>query len=169
EAGARESRQDRGHAEGGIPRRAGARGRRRQGQKAGRRLRSVPAARAERAPAKVNLTLRVIGRRADGYHEIESLVVFASLADALAFTPGRSLALAVRGPTALSAGAIADNLVLKAAHALAERAEGLRLGRFILSKRLPVAAGLRGGSAAAAPPVPLPARPNRAGPPDSPP
>ena len=110
----------------------------------------MPAARAERAPAKVNLTLRVIGRRADGYHEIESLVVFASLADALAFTPGRSLVLAVRGPTAPSAGDIADNLVLKAARALAERVEGLRLGRFILSKRLPVAAGLGGGSADAA-------------------
>jgi len=121
----------------------------------------VPAARVERAPAKVNLTLRVIGRRADGYHEIESLVVFASVGDALAFTPGRSLALAVRGPTALSAGAIADNLVLKAAHALAERAEGLRLGRFILSKRLPVAAGLGGGSADAAAALRLLARHNR--------
>src|SRR5262249_39681799 len=132
-----------------------------QGQKARRRLRSVPAARAERAPAKVNLTLRVIGRRADGYHEIESLVVFASVGDALAFTAGRSLALAVRGPTALSAGAIADNLVLKAAHALAERAEGLRLGRFILSKRLPVAAGLGGGSADAAAALRLLARHNR--------
>ena len=121
----------------------------------------MPAARAERAPAKVNLTLRVIGRRADGYHEIESLVVFASVGDALAFTPGRSLALAVRGPTALSAGAIADNLVLKAAHALAERAEGLRLGRFILSKRLPVAAGLGGGSADAAAALRLLARHNQ--------
>ena len=121
----------------------------------------MPAARAERAPAKVNLTLRVIGRRADGYHEIESLVAFASVGDALAFTPGRSLALAVRGPTALSAGAIADNLVLKAAHALAERAEGLRLGRFILSKRLPVAAGLGGGSADAAAALRLLARHNQ--------
>jgi len=121
----------------------------------------VPAARVERAPAKVNLTLRVIGRRADGYHEIESLVAFASVGDALAFTPGRSLALAMRGPTAPSAGAIADNLVLKAAHALAERVEGLRLGRFILSKRLPVAAGLGGGSADAAAALRLLARHNR--------
>ena len=121
----------------------------------------MPAARAERAPAKVNLTLRVIGRRADGYHEIESLVAFASVGDALAFTPGRSLALAMRGPTAPSAGAIADNLVLKAAHALAERVEGLRLGRFILSKRLPVAAGLGGGSADAAAALRLLARHNQ--------
>ncbi|HEY6254554.1 MAG TPA: 4-(cytidine 5'-diphospho)-2-C-methyl-D-erythritol kinase, partial [Xanthobacteraceae bacterium] len=89
----------------------------------------MPTARVERAPAKVNLTLRVLGRRADGYHEIESLVVFAAVGDALAFTPGKSLALAVRGPTASAAGQDADNLVLKAARALAERIEGLRLGR----------------------------------------
>jgi len=81
----------------------------------------VPAARAERAPAKVNLTLRVIGRRADGYHDIESLVAFAALGDTLALSPGQSLALAVRGPTARAAGDVADNLVLKAARALAER------------------------------------------------
>ena len=47
---------------------------------------AVPAVR-ERAPAKVNLTLRVLGRRADGYHDLESLVVFADVGDALAFTP----------------------------------------------------------------------------------
>ena len=86
-------------------------------------------ARVEPAPAKVNLTLRVLGRRRDGYHEIESLVVFASLGDALAFVPGRNLALAVRGPTAASAGEIDDNLVLRAVRALAERIPGLRLGR----------------------------------------
>jgi 4-diphosphocytidyl-2-C-methyl-D-erythritol kinase len=110
----------------------------------------VPAARVERAPAKVNLTLRVLGRRADGYHEIESLVVFAAVGDALAFTPGKSLVLSVRGPTARAAGADTDNLVLKAARALAERTEGLRVGRFVLSKRLPVAAGVGGGSSDAA-------------------
>ena len=121
----------------------------------------MPAARAERAPAKLNLTLRVFGRRADGYHEIESLVVFASLADALAFMPGRSLVLSVDGPTATAAGAIADNLVLKAARALAERVEGVRLGRFVLSKRLPVAAGLGGGSADAAAALRLLAHANR--------
>ena len=99
------------------------------------------AAGAEKAPAKVNLTLRVIGRRADGYHEIESLVAFAGVGDALTFTPGTTLALSVGGPTAAAAGEIADNLVLKAARALAERVERLKLGRFTLSKRLPVAAG----------------------------
>jgi 4-diphosphocytidyl-2-C-methyl-D-erythritol kinase len=121
----------------------------------------VPAARAETAPAKVNLTLRVLGRRADGYHDIESLVVFADVGDLLTFTRGRQLALAVRGPTAAAAGAITDNLVLKAARALAERADGLKLGRFALSKRLPVAAGLGGGSADAAAALRLLARANR--------
>ena len=110
----------------------------------------MAAARAEKAPAKVNLTLHVLGRRADGYHEIESLVAFAGVGDALSFTPGRALALTVGGPTAAAAGDTADNLVLKAARALAEQVEGLQLGRFALSKRLPVAAGLGGGSADAA-------------------
>jgi len=126
----------------------------------------VPAARAEPAPAKVNLTLRVLGRRPDGYHDIESLVAFAGVGDALAFTPGRALALTVGGPTAAAAGDIADNLVLKAARALAERVAGLTLGRFALSKRLPVAAGLGGGSADAAAALRLLARVNRMAPGD---
>src|SRR5262249_6766892 len=108
------------------------------------------AAGAEKAPAKVNLTLRVVGRRADGYHEIGTLGAFAGVGDAVTFTPGGALALSVGGPTAAAAGEIADNLVLKAARALAERVDRLKLGRFGLSKRLPVAAGLGGGSAGAA-------------------
>jgi 4-diphosphocytidyl-2-C-methyl-D-erythritol kinase len=121
----------------------------------------APAARVEPAPAKVNLTLRVLGRRPDGYHELESLVVFAAVGDGLAFMPGRSLALAVRGPTAVAAGDLVDNLVLKAARALIERIEGLKVGRFVLSKRLPVAAGLGGGSTDAAAALRLLARHNR--------
>src|SRR6185437_11555028 len=74
-------------------------------------------ARAEKAPAKVNLTLRVLGRRADGYHELESLVAFAGVGDALTFAPGDALTLTVSGPTAPAAGDSADNLVLKAAGA----------------------------------------------------
>ncbi len=124
------------------------------------------AARAEKAPAKVNLTLRVLGRRADGYHDIESLVVFAGVGDALTFAPGGALALAVSGPTAAAAGDVADNLVLKAARSLAERVEGLKLGRFTLSKRLPVSAGLGGGSADAAAALRLLARANRIAPDD---
>jgi len=126
----------------------------------------APAAGAEKAPAKINLTLRVLGRRADGYHDIESLVAFAGVSDALTFTPGGDLALTVGGPTAAAAGDVADNLVLKAAHALAERVAGLRLGRFTLSKRLPVAAGLGGGSADAAAALRLLARANALAPDD---
>jgi 4-diphosphocytidyl-2-C-methyl-D-erythritol kinase len=122
---------------------------------------SVPAARAERAPAKINLTLRVVGRRADGYHDIESLVVFAGVGDTLTFAPARALALKVDGPTAAASGTIGDNLVFKAARALAERVEGLKLGRFALTKRLPVAAGVGGGSSDAAAALRLLARANR--------
>jgi 4-diphosphocytidyl-2-C-methyl-D-erythritol kinase len=118
-------------------------------------------ARVETAPAKVNLTLRVLGRRADGYHDLESLVVFAGVGDRLALVPGRALSLTVRGPTAAAAGELDNNLVLKAARALAERVAGLRIGRFELSKRLPVAAGLGGGSSDAAAALRLLARANR--------
>jgi 4-diphosphocytidyl-2-C-methyl-D-erythritol kinase len=121
----------------------------------------VPAARVELAPAKINLSLRVLRRRPDGYHDIESLVVFANLGDRLAFVPARTLALTLRGPTAGAAGALADNLVLKAARALAGHVEGLKVGSFVLTKRLPVAAGLGGGSADAAAALRLLARANR--------
>lgn len=122
---------------------------------------SARPARAEFAPAKVNLTLHVIGRRADGYHELESLVAFARLGDRLAFTPGGKLELVTRGPTAQAAGPAGDNLVLKAARLLVERVAGLRLGRFTLDKRLPVAAGLGGGSSDAAAALRLLARTNK--------
>jgi 4-diphosphocytidyl-2-C-methyl-D-erythritol kinase len=121
----------------------------------------VPAARAEKAPAKVNLTLRIIGRRSDGYHDIDSLVAFAGVGDVLTFTSGRAVTLSVGGPTAAGAGALGENLVLRAARALAERVEGLTLGHFALSKRLPVAAGLGGGSADAAAALRILARVNR--------
>lgn len=102
------------------------------------------------APAKINLTLRVLGKRADGYHDLESLVVFARLADRLTLSPGSALGLDVDGPTAAGCGDLSDNLVLRAAQALAARVCGLRLGRFALTKQLPVAAGLGGGSSDAA-------------------
>lgn len=104
----------------------------------------------EFAPAKVNLTLHVLGRRSDGYHEIESLVAFAGIGDRLTLRAGEPLELAVDGPTGGAAGAAEDNLVLKAARALAARVDGLRLGQFMLDKQLPVAAGLGGGSSDAA-------------------
>jgi 4-diphosphocytidyl-2-C-methyl-D-erythritol kinase len=103
-----------------------------------------------RAPAKINLTLRVIGRRADGYHELESLVAFAGVCDWLAFEPGDDLILEVDGPRAREAGPVPENLVWRAARLLTGRIPGLRAGRFRLIKRLPAAAGLGGGSADAA-------------------
>jgi 4-diphosphocytidyl-2-C-methyl-D-erythritol kinase len=115
---------------------------------------------SETAPAKVNLTLRVLGKRADGYHDLESLVVFAGLADRVTLTPGDALGLDVEGPTAAAAGDVADNLVLRAARSLAERVAGLRVGRFALTKHLPVAAGLGGGSSDAAAALRLLARLN---------
>src|SRR5215211_758447 len=102
---------------------------------------------ATRAPAKVNLTLHVLGRRPDGYHALESLVAFAAIGDSLSLAPGPRLALSIDGPTAAGAGPDADNLVLTAAQALARRVPGLRTGAFHLTKRLWVAAGLGGGSA----------------------
>jgi 4-diphosphocytidyl-2-C-methyl-D-erythritol kinase len=104
-----------------------------------------------RAPAKINLTLHVLGRRSgDGYHALESLVVFAGVGDSLRLDPGPALDLAVSGPTAGPAGPAGDNLVLKAACRLAEAVPGLAVGRFSLHKRLPVAAGIGGGSSDAA-------------------
>jgi 4-diphosphocytidyl-2-C-methyl-D-erythritol kinase len=121
---------------------------------------SASVALVESAPAKVNLTLRVIGRRADGYHELESLVAFAGVGDRLSLTPGNDLTLALSGPSAALAGEGPDNLVLKAARALAARVAGLRAGAFHLDKTLPVAAGLGGGSADAAAALRLLARLN---------
>ena len=103
-----------------------------------------------RAPAKINLSLHVLGRRADGYHALESLVAFTGAGDTLALTPDAPLRLDILGPTAAAAGDGADNLVLRAARHLAERIDGLRLGAFRLDKRLPVAAGIGGGSSDAA-------------------
>jgi 4-diphosphocytidyl-2-C-methyl-D-erythritol kinase len=104
----------------------------------------------EEARAKVNLTLRVVGRRVDGYHDIESLVAFADCADRLSLTPGSSLGLETIGPLAGACGDTADNLVLKAARLLRERVPDLKVGNFTLDKVLPVAAGIGGGSADAA-------------------
>jgi 4-diphosphocytidyl-2-C-methyl-D-erythritol kinase len=104
----------------------------------------------EEGRAKVNLTLRVVGRRVDGYHELESVVAFADCADRLSLAPGAALDLTMSGPLAQACGETSDNLVLKAAHLLGERVPGLKIGSFTLDKVLPVAAGIGGGSADAA-------------------
>ncbi|MCP9627538.1 4-(cytidine 5'-diphospho)-2-C-methyl-D-erythritol kinase [Rhodopseudomonas palustris] len=112
------------------------------------------------ARAKVNLTLRVVGRRVDGYHDLESVVAFADCADRLTLHPGEDLGLVTVGPGAQDCGDTADNLVLKATRLLAERVPGLRTGAFVLDKHLPVAAGIGGGSADAAAALRLLARAN---------
>ena len=121
---------------------------------------------SEDARAKVNLTLRVLGRRADGYHDLVSLVAFADCADRLTLEPGSDASLAINGPGGNDCGAVSDNLVLKAARLLAERVPGLQLGAFTLDKRLPVAAGIGGGSADAAAALRLLARLNALAPDD---
>jgi 4-diphosphocytidyl-2-C-methyl-D-erythritol kinase len=110
--------------------------------------------------AKVNLTLRVMGRRVDGYHDLESVVAFADCADRLSLTPGSKLNLTTSGPLGRYCGETSDNLVFKAAQLLGQRVPDLRLGDFILDKVLPVAAGIGGGSADAAAALRLLARAN---------
>ncbi|MGJ4945230.1 4-(cytidine 5'-diphospho)-2-C-methyl-D-erythritol kinase [Bradyrhizobium sp. HKCCYLS1011] len=115
---------------------------------------------SDQARAKVNLTLRVVGRRADGYHDLESIVAFADCADQLRLEPGPELTLATTGPLAGACGETTDNLVLKAARLLSEAVPGLKFGAFTLNKVLPVAAGIGGGSADAAAALRLLARLN---------
>jgi 4-diphosphocytidyl-2-C-methyl-D-erythritol kinase len=115
---------------------------------------------SEEGRAKVNLTLRVIGRRVDGYHDLESVVAFADCADRLTLAPGPELSLKTMGPLAQACGEASDNLVLKAAMLLAARVPDLKVGAFTLDKVLPVAAGIGGGSADAAAALRLLARLN---------
>ncbi len=114
----------------------------------------------EEGRAKVNLTLRVVGRRVDGYHELESVVAFADCADRLTLTPGPELSLKMTGPLAKACGETSDNLVLKAAQLLGECVTDLKVGSFEREKVLPVAAGIGGGSADAAAALRLLARLN---------
>lgn len=120
---------------------------------------------AEAAPAKLNLYLHVTGKRADGYHELDSLVAFTALGDRVTVQPGLARIalrgvdlppvgprLAISGPfgPALMGESPADNLVIRAAHALAARLGREADAMILLDKRLPVASGIGGGSADAA-------------------
>jgi 4-diphosphocytidyl-2-C-methyl-D-erythritol kinase len=105
---------------------------------------------AEQAPAKINLDLRVTGRRPDGYHELDSIVTFAAWGDRLTFAPAHQLTLELSGPFAAALTGQSDNLVLRAARRLADRARRSPHVRITLHKRMPVTAGLGGGSADAA-------------------
>lgn len=108
----------------------------------------------ETAPAKINLTLTVRGRRADGYHELESLVAFAGteVSDALGLVPGGSFRLELTGSGAaqLAQDAGGTNLVEKAVAAVLRTAPRAIVGTFRLRKCLPIAAGIGGGSSDAA-------------------
>jgi 4-diphosphocytidyl-2-C-methyl-D-erythritol kinase len=106
--------------------------------------------RSEDAPAKVNLYLRITGLRADGYHTLDSLVVFAGAHDRVMALGAEELSLRVTGPEAGALAGEGDNLVLRAARALAEATGTTRGAALTLEKHLPVASGIGGGSADAA-------------------
>ena len=106
----------------------------------------------EFAPAKLNLYLHITGRRPDGYHDLDSLVAFASIGDDLTLRPAGVFAFELTGP---QAGALAredqsNNLVVKAAQSLAALTGHELNAHLILTKNLPVASGIGGGSSDAA-------------------
>ena len=104
----------------------------------------------EFAPAKLNLYLHVTGRRDDGYHLLDSLVAFADVGDRLSAAPSADLRLSVDGPFAAQVPCDDDNLVLRAARALAAALDRPPVADLRLTKILPVASGIGGGSADAA-------------------
>lgn len=101
----------------------------------------------ELARAKINLSLHVTGRRADGYHLLDSLVVFPQIGDLIEVEPANGVSLTLAGPFAQDLSADADNLVLRAAEAIRPAGKGAAIH---LTKSLPVASGIGGGSADAA-------------------
>ena len=102
------------------------------------------------ANAKINLTLKVLGKRADGYHLLESLVVFADVADRLTCAEADHLSLELSGPFASALEGESDNLILEAARRMAVEMDRTPNLAFTLEKNLPVASGIGGGSADAA-------------------
>lgn len=103
----------------------------------------------EPAPAKLNLALHVRARRADGYHELETLFAFVEHGDTITLEPG-PLSLTITGPFAAGLDGESDNLVTRAARAFAAAFGLPPSGAFTLDKHLPVASGIGGGSADAA-------------------
>jgi 4-diphosphocytidyl-2-C-methyl-D-erythritol kinase len=103
---------------------------------------------SERARAKVNLTLRVLGKRPDGFHELDSVVAFADVADIVTLTVGEAPTVCVYGPfgTAIKG----ENLAARALELAVAAAPSLKTGAISIEKHLPVAAGVGGGSADAA-------------------
>src|SRR5258707_5883130 len=110
-----------------------------------------PASISVAAPAKINLYLHVVGRRPDGYHELDSLVAFADIADTVGAAPADAVSLAIDGRFAAAlAGDAADNLVLRAAGLVAPPFRVTAGAALHLTKALPVASGIGGGSSDAA-------------------
>ena len=105
---------------------------------------------SEFAPAKINLFLQITGKRADGYHLLDSLAIFAGVGDMVRAEPADALSLRVTGPFATGLDGESDNLVLRAARMLAEAAGVEPKAALVLEKNLPVASGIGGGSADAA-------------------
>ena len=97
------------------------------------------------APAKINLTLHVTGQRADGYHLLDSLVVFADVGDRIVARAADDLSLTIDGPMAAGLAADASNLVLRAARLLGDGGAAIKL-----TKHLPLSSGMGGGSSDAA-------------------
>ena len=106
----------------------------------------------EFAPAKINLYLHITGRRADGYHDLDSLVAFASIGDEVAVRSGKGFRFEITGPQAkaLENESSENNLAVKAALSLAELTDNKLDAILVLVKNLPVASGIGGGSSDAA-------------------
>ena len=102
------------------------------------------------APAKINLYLHVTGKRADGYHLLDSLIAFAGTGDTIEASPADTITLSCDGPFGAALASEPDNLVLKAARMLAAQAGIAKGAALRLTKRLPIASGIGGGSADAA-------------------
>jgi len=110
----------------------------------------MPATEFATASAKINLYLHVVGKRADGYHLLESLIVFARHGDVITVAPAAKFSLEIEGPFAAKLAADEDNLVLRAARGLAKLVGTRKAAAITLTKNLPVASGIGGGSADAA-------------------
>jgi 4-diphosphocytidyl-2-C-methyl-D-erythritol kinase len=104
----------------------------------------------EFAPAKINLFLHVGEKRPDGFHDLESLVVFADVGDDLAIEEAEQFSTEIGGPFAAALPAEEDNLVLKAAREFTTRVGSEGRAKITLTKNLPVASGMGGGSSDAA-------------------
>ena len=102
------------------------------------------------AAAKINLALHVVGRRADGYHDLDTLAVFADIGDRISVSPAADLSLSVAGSLASHAPCGGENLVMRAAGLLREHAHVSAGAAIRLDKELPAGAGLGGGSSDAA-------------------